>query len=459
MTKTCTILSASVLILAAGQSGCSRSNESQTAVREAARTFEMVAAGNADSSPTIASNAYRQAETISAQYAGSEDGYTQAAALGVAQAKIGQAALASQEASKAEGAAIHRQRIIRGYINEWLTMSAIAQAANTFDPTDGLKELAALITLRQEDIVTYRTQKDDIESQIAQLESMIADLEAKAKAQRDAGAEIELQIPDVSATKGAELAERVREHTLRGDQYGLEAVRVKGRVEQLRPAAEEFALNVAKAKVQIELLDDAREELQERERLSNADAAQARAEAQTARDAIIKLANELDSFRSSEVEAANAKAISLARGAITATRDANTTLPSLAALTKASALQTLGECLARKSAGHGQAAVIYNTIAETGIPGDWASKAEHERNEQQSIHEEAMQAYQDAAAALRSSRIRGEVADKIEAAAARLDTLGGLEPEPEYTDGYNNEDEYTNESDDEDNELTDSDDG
>ncbi|MCA9303079.1 MAG: hypothetical protein KC996_03050 [Phycisphaerales bacterium] len=443
MTKTRTVISAALLILAAGQSGCSRSDDAQAAVRESGREFERVAVGNANASTKLAGEAFASIESMNAGFAGSENGYAEAAAIAVAQAKIGQSALASQDAARLEGESLRRARVIRGHINEWLTMSAIANAAGTFNPADDLREISSLIAMRQEDIAAYRTRKDQIESDIAGLVSKIDNLQAKSAEERRQGAEIELTIPDVSATEGARRAERVREHTLRGDQYGLEAVRIQGRVDQLRPEAEEYVLNVKKAEEQIRLLEEARAELQDRERSSEADAAEARAKAKAAQDAILKLADEYESFRSGEVDSANNRAISLARAAAGATRDANNAAASVGALTKASAQQLLAECLSRKSDGHAEASILHNAIAEAGLPGDWASKAGSENELAESTREEMKQAYQAAASALRAARARGESADKLEAAAKRLDTLGGVvaneDPADEYADEYSDD--------------------
>ncbi|MBL4591475.1 MAG: hypothetical protein JKY96_05895 [Phycisphaerales bacterium] len=440
MTTTRTVISATLLILIAGQTGCSRSEDSKNAVREAGREFEMIAAGNANSSPSNAESALLKAESTVSKYAGSKDGYAQAASLGVAQAKIGLSALASQEAVAAERTSMLQARVIRGYLNEWRTMSAIAEAANIFDPTEGLKELADLITMRQEDIGTYRTLKDEIEGEISQLNTKIGDLENNASTERTAGAEIELRIPTLSAEEGARLAVQVREHTLRGDQFGLEAFRMQGRVDQLIPTREEYSLNVKKAESQIELLDAAREELQDRERTSKSDAKDARAKAQVSQDAILKLIDALDEHRSSTVQSSNTKAISLVRGAISATRDSKKATASVASLTKGSAMQLLGECLLRQAWGHGEAATIYINIAEAGIPGDWVAKAESERETQASLKAEASQSFRDAASALRGARISGEAGDKLEAAAARLDLLGGFVPEP--VEEYDDSDDY-----------------
>lgn len=445
MTKTRTVISAALLILLAGQTGCSRSDDAQAAVRESGRNFERIAVGNANASTKLAGEVYSEIEAMNKDFAGSETGYAEAAAIAVAQAKIGQAALASQQAAELEAESLLKARVIRGHINEWLTMSAIANAAGTFNPADDFREISSLIAMRQEDIAAYRTRKDQIESDIAGLVAKIKNLQAKSAEERRQGAEIELTIPDVTATQGARLAERVREHTLRGDQFGLEAVRVQGRVDQLRPEAEEYVLNVKKAEEQIRLLEEAREELRERERSSSADAAEARAKAKAAQDAIVRLTGEYESFRASEVDTINSRATSLASAAASATRDANKAAASIGALTKASAQQLLAECLSRKADGHAEAAILYNAIAESGLPGDWAAKAQTEQELAASTREESLQAYQSAAAAFRGARARGESAEKIESAAQRLDALGGVvadaDPIDEYSDDYS--DDYT----------------
>ncbi len=451
--KTQTVISAALVVFLAAQSGCSRSEDSKNAVRDAGRQFETIAAGNANASPSNSAKVLRATESTVSEFSGSEDGYAQAASLAVAQSKIGMAALASQEAVQVEKKAILQARVIRGYLNEWRTMSTIAEAASVFDPADGLSELAGLITMRQEDIANYRTLQQGIEDQINELNTKIADLEDKASTERNAGAEIELRIPTLSATKGAQLAERVREHTLRGDQYGLEAFRIQGRVDQLIPTREEYALNVKKAESQIELLDASREELQARERTSNRDASEARGTAQVARDAVLKLVEELEAFRASEVSGANEKAISQARGAISATRDSKSETAAVGAMTKSTAMQILGECVARQASGHREAAIMYIDIAESGIPGDWVSRAEREQETYETLKAEAAQSFRDAASALRNARIRGEAGDKLEAAAVRLDKLGGFVPEP--VEEYDEDEDYSDDSYNEDDETMD----
>ena len=131
----------------------------------------------------------------------------------------------------------------------------------------------------------------------------------------------------------------------------------------------------------------------------------------------------------------------MVRSSIAALRDAKDATKQVASLSKAAAQQTMAECLSRQSLGYGEAAILYNALNEAGIPGDWTSLAQTALDEQSQIKGSADEAYQAAASSLRNARIRGDEAEKIEATAVRLDQLGGVEPEPEFDDSYD-EDEY-----------------
>lgn len=464
LTRTIQIASASALIALAGISGCSRSDEAQSAVKEAGRSFSSVAAGDSTASRSFAQTTYKETEQLVSPFAGSDDGYAEAAAVSLSLAKLGQASLASTSASKAEIEALHKARIIRGMLNEWLTMTAIAQAAGLFDPSAELAEINSLISLRQDDIKQYRAQREQIESRINELDTQIADLRAKSFAERNKSGALELEMPRVSATKAAQIVERVREHTLRADGYELEAIRIEGVVGQLRPGAREVGLNVNKAVSQIALLEEARTELGDRETSSRNDAQLASDAATAANQRLQAAVTEYTQFRDSQVNDANEKAITLARTSISALRDANRAIKQIASLTKASAQQTLAECYSRQATGHAEAAILYHALEEAGISGNWASMAQISLNAQTESNASADEAFQNAASALRSARIRGDEGEKIEATAVRLDMLGGVEPEPEYEESFDEDltDDSTDDFDDEkavEEELTEEDDG
>lgn len=443
-------------------SACGGESESQAAVKEAGRSFTTIALGDANATPTKSAQLYSEAEKSLSAHAGAEDGFAEAAAVGLAMAKRGQASLAGLDASRAETNALRQARIIRGMINEYLTMSAIAQAAGQFDPSAEITEIESIIVLRRDDIGKYQRQMESINAEIAGHESKIEDLRNKAAEQRNQAGGLELQIPRVSATEGAKIAEQVREFTLRADQYGLEASRLEGIVAQLRPGAKEVSLNVEKARAQIKLLGEAIDELRERAAQSQSDAAEARTNANNALTRINNAVKDYQSLRDDEVDSANANAISLIRAAIRASGDARDAVKTVATINKADALQSLAEMLMRQANGEREEGMIYQSLHEANIPGSWEGAMNDANAKADELLAEAQQSYLDAANAMRSVRATGDAGDKLNATAQRLEMLGGLKPEPEETmptdeDDWSDEDAESFEEDMSDEMSTDSD--
>lgn len=421
-------------------SGCGGDSEAQAAMKEAKRSFSAVSMGDATAIPTKTAQVYNEAEQALSAHAGGDDGFAEAAAVGVAMAKRGQASLASLDASQAESSALHQARIIRGMIHEYLTMSAIAEAASTFDPGEDIAEIESIITLRRDDIAKYQREMESINNEIASQEDKISDLRDQASEQRNQAGALELQIPRGTAQEGAKLAEQVREYTLRADQYDLEATRIEGIVAQLRPGAQEVQLNVEKADAQIKLLGEAIDELRDRATKSQSDAAEARTNANSALQRIQNTVSEYQTLRDDEVESANAKATSLSRAAINASRDARDAVKSVAAINKADAQQTLAGILMRQANGEREEAMLYQALSEAGVPGSWDTAMSDANTRADELEEEAKQSYISSASALRSVRASGDAGERLNAAATRLEMLGGLEPEPEFDEDYTEDD-------------------
>ncbi|MEZ6165068.1 MAG: hypothetical protein R3B67_11600 [Phycisphaerales bacterium] len=430
-------------------SGCGGDEAAQEAIKDADRAFTSVALGDANAFKSNTAKVYNETEQSLSAHAGDSSGFAEAAAIGVAMAKRGQAALASQEASKAEGQALHHARIIRGMINEYLTNKAIAEGAGSFDPSADIADLNSIIELRRDDINDYQQRMDQINQEIAAHDAKIEDLRSKADQQRNEAGAIELRIPRVSAQEGAELAKQMREFSLRADQFDLEATRIEGIVGQLRPGAREVSLNVEKARSQIDLLEKAITELQDRAAASQQDASDANANANAALDRIKKAVSDYQALRDGEVESANNKAISLVRASLSALRDAKDAVKSVATLNKSDANQMLAEMQMRQAIGEREEAELYLSINDAKIPGNWVERINAATQRADELTSEAQQSYQAAASALRGAQARGDAAEKVNAAADRLDALGGVvaEPEPEYieqdedTESYNDSEE------------------
>ncbi len=435
--------------------GCSKSDGAKEAVNEAGLEFRKVSIGDSTNSDSFASSAYTKAGELASAHAGSDGPYNEAAAVSVALSKLGLATLASGVASETETAAMHQSRIIRGHLSEWISMNAVAQASSNFEISDELKELQGLIKLRTADARDYSELFASLNSEIQNYQTQIEDLDAKSATERNESARFELQMTSVTATQAAQLAERVREHSLRADGYELEAVRVSGQVGQLLPGAHEIELQVKKATDQISLLNLSIDELKQRVVDSKADSAQARANAELAQSKLIELVDALEDFRQNTSIPASEKVISLIRQSLSASRDASKSSKASGAIAKASANESLASAYSRQSRGEAEMVSLYQSILSSGIPGNWQSKLDSHTATREELAESSREAFLNAASALRGARARGASGESMEAAAVRLDRLGGVEPEPEYTEEYeSDEPDYDDtDYDDEDNDV------
>jgi cell division protein FtsB len=428
-------LAASSLML----SGCSKSNDAKSASAQAGTEFRKVSVGDPTYANDFSKQAYSKADQLTAEHAGSDAPFGEAAAVAQSLAKLGLATLSANDASDAETQAMHKSRIIRGHLSEWIAMNAVAKASTNFDISNDKASLQELIELRNNDVVQYTKRMESLQEEINAYRAQIADLDAKAQSERNESARFELQMTSVSATQAAQLAERVREHSLRADGFELESTRIQGIVGQLLPGAHEVELQVKKARNQIDLLQLSIDELEQRVRDSKADSAQARANAEQARSAITSLIQELEDYRESTVIPANESVISVIRQSIRAAGGASDTAKTSGAIAKASGQEQLARALSRQARGEAEMAMLYQSIMESGISGSWESSMQSHAARRDELYAESKQSFQDAASSLRRVRVRGESGEALEAAAARLDLLGGVEPEPEYSEEYDSE--------------------
>lgn len=428
------------ILAAAGMMHACGDNAAQDAVRTANIQFESIASGDVNYRMDQALEEYKEIESTVAQHAGDGSGYAEAAAVSLAQSKLGQAAHAAQVVARAESDAGRKVRVLRATLSEYLTLSAIAEAASIYDPASDLAELSGIIELRQNDADRYAQQKNEIDNQIADLEAKVAALRARAIAERRQSGEIKLSMIDVSAQRAAELAADAREFTLRADQYDLEADRIMGRVGQLRPTAAEISLNATNAASQIAMLERSKNEASERARASQQDAAEVRASAETARARLMSLAGAFREFREGTIGRETDQIVRLLNDAERDLSPARQSLKTSAEATRSSINEALGAAWSRRATGHADAAAIFQSLADAGVSSEFASLAQEARAAMDESLDSSAQAFAAAARALRNIRVSGDARDRLEQAALRLDRLGGNNPEPDFSEEFEEDD-------------------
>mgnify|MGYP006420973645 CR=1 FL=1 len=418
------LTSAVLTMSAALAGGCAGEDESKTAVRDAGLEFRMLAVGDATLSRELSSEAYESSASLVSPHAGSDAPYAEAASVSLAMARLGQSAIAAQDATDAETQIVHRTRVIRGHLSEWRTLGGVADASESVEIGTDKTRIEDLIEQRRGDVEGYQKNLAQRREEIGVLESRIEDLEARAARQREQAAEIELRMTRVSATEGAELAREVRSHTLRANEHELKAEEIRGRVEQLRPQAQEIRLQVEKAREQIRLLEDSLEGLDTRVQEAQRDARQAREGAQEARKRIVSLVEELRTHRSQTADPTHDAVIEHIRAAISAARGARSNASVSGSLATAQAQQLLGRALTRRARGEDQMAQIFTALIDAGLEGEWTTLQQDHAARRDELMGEARAAFNDAASAMRRVRVRGEAGEALDAAATRLESLG-----------------------------------
>jgi len=427
--RAATLLAAGLIAGSLGSlSGCSGENEAKSAVEAANLEFRKLSVGNATLSEELSSRAYEASESLASPHAGSDQTYGEAAAVTLAMAKLGRAAVAVGAATGAETETVHRARVIRGYLSEWRTLDGVADASAAVDIREDEAMVRDLIEQRQRDIEGYRELNQTRREEIRVLDERIADLSRRAAESRERAAEIELRMTRVSATEGARLAQEVRAHTLEANSYELEAQRIRGRVEQLRPEAQEVSLQVEKASEQIRLLEDSLEGLRERQEASRRDARQARERADQAYAKLGELVAELERFRDETATPASERVESLIDEGIRAARGARSNATASGALALAEGHQQLARTLSRSARGEDQMIQLYESLIDAGVSGDWTTPLTTHTESRDELAQRSREAFADAADAMRRVRIRGDAGDALDAAATRLEGMS-LDPD------------------------------
>lgn len=422
-----------LLLLAGALSGlasCSGGDTAEKAVKDADLEFRRVSAGSAALPDRVAKEAFDNSAAMTREFAGSDETFGDAAAVSLAMSKLGQASVSVDEATNAHTTLSHKIRVIHAHVSEWITLDGVARASSSVSVDQDTATMRELIELRRDDVEAYEAERQAMQREIQALDAQIAQLEERAAEEREKAAEFELRMRSLSATESAQLAERVREHTLRADALELESIRIAGIVGQKRPAAKEIELQVLMAQNQIKLLESSIDELETRVRDAQQDAREAREDAAQALASIKSLVEDAEDYNESTVMPANESVIRTIRDAASTARQARASSKVSGAHALSSAQQMLARSYSRQSRGEALLTGLYRALSASGIPGDWDTPAQSHDERAQELRQSANESFQDAAGSLRRGRSPGGSSEARDSAAERLESLGGVEPEP-----------------------------
>lgn len=408
-----------VLTAAAMLAGCGDQSADVRSVNDAARDLAKV--------NSAAPAGYETVTASLGRVEVSRDSATAAIAGLKSQSLQGTGSAEMRAALNAERATVpildEAERLSRRYSE----LSTNSRSLAAFDPSEDLRRITQQAAGLADEAESVREERGRLAARIGDLESQVSELDASSSKLRNRAAEMKLASASATATVAARQATEIRGLTREADGLDKQANRIKGEIETMRPALAELDAEVAKLVEQRRLAIESGEELEALRAEWAEQAVRAKAEAATIAGRIAELVDAVAETRSGTVIPMHEQAASALERASSSADQASRSDQTTGRLTKAAAQRRLGDAHHLRAQGHGRFAALLEALAGT-VPAlpqadTYRGLAEGERSAEASERDLAIEAYEQAASAIRGSGIRGSENDMLESAAAELDAL------------------------------------
>lgn len=417
------------VLLAGLASGCDRDAEARKAI-DAANVQLATLTSGLGSSPTAATRdkVYTSVTTSLSAAAGSDRAaYAASANILLAKAHAGLAETPAATAASIESDSLNRSRVIRADLAQWLEMSAIAQAAERYDPSGEIAQLDSQIKQIADAIAGLTRAREQVSARHKALTSEASDLNAQAATIRNAIGELRIRSTTVTATEAAAISERIREQSRNADALERRASEILAEASPIVPQIEEIDLNIAGLNNQTSSLRAAQAAALQRGKDAKTEAAEARALASAAAQRLDTAVNELVSLREGDLTRAYEQALRSLSTSSTAARKAANDNRTGAKLAEGTALQISGDLLWQQAHGLAEHHALMSSLASASpdLPrsGAYAGIAASASTARSEALLRAAEAYEQAKNALTSAGAKGETSTRLERVGRMLDLI------------------------------------
>lgn len=276
--------------------GCDRDDPHASAVRNGGNELRTVGAGGGPGMPNAQDKAFKAIQRDLSPIATHDSRTATAAITLVSQANLGMSDASLGAIADAESAVRHKVMEARLHLATWGSRSALAAAADSFDPSG---DLAALRTQREE----LRSQIASAQQRLEGVQRQVTDLNAQAKQKLDSAdakyAEynnLTREAMSKSATDALPLVERAHAAKREGDAFRLAGEKIQAEADRIFPQIAESRLYVEQYTNQIKSIDQSESDLVSQHQAAKKAAADARSEADAAAsdlDAAVKAAEDI----------------------------------------------------------------------------------------------------------------------------------------------------------------------
>lgn len=389
-------------VVALGLAACEKADPAAEAINKASTELEMLAIGGGKA--PLNEDRLREGYTsvltsLRAAESGAAGPRRGAAASLAAQAQLGLAALAMDDAMEMELACARKQAEIRNLQNHWTDLKSLQASLEAFDPAGEIARLEEERTARAAEVTAAQQRLSEANADLDALRARIESLEGQANAKWREETEIRKSAVDMGEVDRAPLIEQANEVKRQGDALDRQASEAKAMLDSKEPGLRDIEAEIDRLTTQSEQLSHAIESLRaertERVELSG----QTAEEAGGLADRIAGLVGELQDLR----EGAPAAWQAVADACDAAQSKAGGASGDLAQIQAGAAAQTLADALSHQAAGCEAQASTMRLLADTqpALPdaAAYAAAAESAAQKAGELRDSAKAAYGEAAGA------------------------------------------------------------
>ncbi|MEL7473746.1 MAG: hypothetical protein AAGK04_10555 [Planctomycetota bacterium] len=421
--RTRLLLAGATSLLAMASVSCGGDSEAAQLIRKAEAELTAIGGGETTGNDPLARSTYQKiVSELGGVVSSANEGDAASASLVLARAHLGLGEAAAERAVEQDAELRRRVMTARHELSAWLDHQAEAASLETFDPSDEYQEIAARrseLTTLLEDATAAR---DELQSTFDGLRENAERANASAQTVRDSALAVEQEIAEATATRGAQLAPRLRQLRRQGDEHELAAGDLTAQADLLAPQLSSINLQMQTLQRQIAQLDQRRVSLEERATERRRDAASERQLADGAADRFDAALGAISTLRRDALDPAVNEATSALDAAIASSRRAQSLIRQDASRSAGAARRRLGDVLARQAEGLDGVASLLETAAnaEPAPPNTstYRDAAAELRTQEQELLERAAEAFESAASEL-AAGADSDISDRLERVMAK----------------------------------------
>ncbi len=404
--------------LAMGLAACDRDNASDTALREAQNSLTTVSPAEATYTKVLTS-----LQSVASDGAPSQ----KAAASGLmAQAHAGLAEGPSATVNAVEQATLDAIVQLRALHSQFLTYSAMADAAGAYDPSTELAEVDRQAAERDGELAALQQKKSDLDAEIQKLKGQAKQLLDQAQAKRAEAATLKGQVANQTAVRGEELMIQARERDREADALEVQSATLEARAAKVQPDSDQAQLDIERVNQQTTLLAETREQINARATASRAQSAESRAAAQKVAAEIETLVDETSKLREGSLATAAEEAANrFQQAAAAAQQSVQGGSASAGNMAAGAHHQSLGDLYWSRAQGLAAWSQVLSGLTQSkpAVPGDFKAAADAAAAQSKELLDKATESYEAANAAYQDALSSGAGGEEAQRRIDRLNQL------------------------------------